>query len=137
MAQLQIALQGALPEGLLRAVEPQSKDIRERYGPLFRGFEKYELHKDAADHIVDLEDCLHDLRACVQCIGAGCRASRANRGGNYYYGIHRRGVELYRTLAFAVHECPGVSERKEELHRLFVADREEPSGPSAKGQYPW
>jgi len=133
------ALQNVLPDALLRSIEQSmGKDdeagAQERYRILLRGFEQYNLQQRIPNYRIEFAQALHDLIACLRCDGNTCRTKCGNQ---CYYALHRRDIEFYggRPM-FRIFTCPGVAERKEQLRRLYVENREDEE-PPGKGQYPW
>jgi hypothetical protein len=123
-----IDLSGVLPDGFIAAMErsAESTDLQTKFKMIFRGLEKYELHKFIPEYELKYQDVLDDLMACLKCDGVKCITKTC--GGERvasYLGFNTDAMEFYDkenpTPYIGLFLCPGWKERKEAIKRLWMA----------------
>jgi len=113
------------------------------YREVLIGFERYSFTEEQVRlNEGDFESALNDLQACKECDGEICRTTvnyRCKRPHRHYENRHRCGDECYpgtdrayialyhagcavnNAPVFAVHRCPGVTERKKMILDAITA----------------
>ncbi len=121
--------------------------LRERYKYLLAGFEDFNFTDEQLRLATfSFENAKLDFESCMACQGDICKTTvnrMANvdgrtgeftgwdyskqRGGKFYYALLPKGCAMYKRPHFAVIECPGPAERKEEIASILrrVKNREE------------
>ena len=119
------------------------EELREKYRDLLVGFEKFSFTEEQIlAAIGEFDLALSDLRTCEACDGDICKTVNNHRckhlywhtlgpgkcdekcypqRGQMFYALYKSACASYKMPIFAMFECPGVAERKEELLNRFRA----------------
>ena len=123
--------------------------LKVKYRKILIGFERYSFtEKQIYEARHEFEMALADFEACHKCDGSLCRTGLNYRCSNPYwhqackhpctdecypspqfrgyYGLWHKGCRSENRPIFAVHECPGSAERKEQILERMTSKHEGP-----------
>jgi hypothetical protein len=94
--------------------------LMQRYAILIKGYESFEPERFIMDNVLQLEEVLHDLVACIKCApGSPCQTKTGN---GLLYRISWDGMKLNGNtgMSFCFGRCPGMAERKNQIQDLLA-----------------
>lgn len=109
--------------GLKDEENPNIDKLYQRYIPIFRGFENWDMRQFLVrENIRYFEQALQDLILCAQCRGECISSLSRYLEVPAYYTLSRSGMETYngQRPVFIVRRCPGAMERKQEIRANLI-----------------
>lgn len=99
------------------------EDLKERFGLVLRGYEKFNLQEFLQSHKYLFEAVLQDMLKCIQCDGNCHSGIHTNGGIPIYQGLDYEYIRVYHQPAVKAIVCPGAAERKRQIKEQLTSGK--------------